>query len=134
MDIDARRAQRLFQAVVAQALLDATAPDARYSTKPLLPVARKRTKATKKNRARFAETKKQYEDRLAQRNKDALELRRLRANAPRTQARAWLLSDIESFAQIVSLAGYNPVDIRERARKLADEGWPARVKASADLI
>lgn len=133
MDIDAHRAQRLFQAVVAQALIDATAPDAPYSTEPLKPLIRKRKAATKTKRAHFIETKKEWLARNAARNVAAIERRKITANAPREEARSWLLSDMENFPRIVSLAGYNPIDIREKARRLAGEGWPTRVRGDDSI-
>lgn len=113
MDIDAQRAQRLFQAVVAQSLVDATADDAPFSKKPL-----KRRKS-------------EDDEAYLQRTAASFVRRQASANRPRTDAREWLLNDMTGFAQVVSLAGYNPTDIRERARKLAREGWPRRAEIAA---
>ena len=111
MEIDPNAAKRLFQAVVTQALVDATST-------PTVP-AHGLTVQRRKDESDAA-----YADRSAQ----VLEARRARterkANAERDDARNWLLSDMESFPEIVSLAGYNPKDIRERAKKLAAKGWP----------
>lgn len=116
MDIDPWRAQRLLQAIVTQALVDATAKDAPFSKKPLSPLKRK------KNESAGA-----YHKRMADRTAAAMERRQKTANRPRTEAREWLLRDMESFPSLVSLAGYNATDVRERARKLERDGWPRRV-------
>lgn len=111
MDIDAHRALRMFQAIVAQAAHDATASDnVKFSRKPL--------------RRRTAETDAEYEFRNAQ----ALKSRHLSANRPRTEARNWLLGNSPDFRMIASLAGYNPDDVLERSVRQAALGWPRRVK------
>lgn len=107
MDIDAQRAQRLFQAVVTQALIDATA-------ETIIPKSLQ--KAIRRNKA---ESDEQY----AQKCVTVQAQRMGSANKMQTDARDWLLNDMASFPEIVSLAGYNPIDIRERARKLAKGGW-----------
>ncbi len=112
MDIDADRALRLFQAIVTQALEDAISEvgkPAKVSTK----VSRRagegwcdwivRRRATITDREAYA---------VVAEAKD------------RNDARHWLTKDMEAFPKIVSLAGYNPTDIRERARKLEAVGWP----------
>lgn len=107
MDIDPYRARRLFQAVVSNALVDAVAPDRKYSLKP---------PKRKKGEADDA-----YELRTALR----LEFRRASANADRTSARRWLTGNGEDFRMIATLAGYEPDAIRERSLKLERAGWPS---------
>lgn len=48
-----------------------------------------------------------------------------------TDARDWLLNDMENFPRIASLAGYNPTDIRQRSRKLAANGWKPELRRAA---
>jgi hypothetical protein len=45
----------------------------------------------------------------------------------RDEARDWLTSNGSNFREIVSLAGLNPDDVRERSIKLQGEGWFRRV-------
>jgi hypothetical protein len=110
---DPHAVSRLFQAVVTQALIDATG-DPRYVRKPLENVRRKND-----------ETLEDYAERKA----EILNARKANwereTTIVRDEARDWLLYEQSgAFAQIVSLAGYNPDDIRERAIKLAAKGWP----------
>lgn len=110
MDIEAQRGQRLFQAVVAQALIDAT--EDRKPRPISLRLKRRKHESTIDYRRRRNEM-------FAQRKACAV----LTANRERDEARNWLLNDKADFPLVVSLAGYNPDDIRERARKLDARGW-----------
>ena len=107
MDIDADRAQRLFQAVVTQALIDATS-DPKLNTRPI-------------------KRKPDHDDIQHARRVKLIENQRKaklhKALQERGEARRWLLLDEASFPEIVSLAGYNPDDIRERSKKLARAEW-----------
>jgi hypothetical protein len=110
MDFNASAECRLFKAVMAQAVADAVLSDSKaYSRKP-----------PKKRRN---ESVADYERRVFK----TIEARRVRANRERAEARAWLLGEIPGMETVATFAGYNPDDIRERATKLRDAGWPDRV-------
>ena len=49
-----------------------------------------------------------------------------RTRLERDQARSWLLSDTRDFFQVSSLAGLEPLAVREEAVKLERAGWPER--------
>ena len=104
--------RRLFQAVVTQALIDACGPEPKWSDKPV-----KRVKG---------------EDDIAYYNRNAAKLakRKAKAYALRATARQWLTEMGDDFAYVVSLAGYDPDDIRERSLRLEHRGWamPGRVE------
>jgi len=118
-DIDPRAAQQLFQAIVTQALIDATSIPKPIKTKPI------------KSNPYKNET---IDERLQRGWVDFLKRQSLALTAAkreRDEARNWLLRDMESFPQITSLAGYEPTDIRQRAKRLAASGW-IRPKALPD--
>lgn len=118
MDIDARAALRLMQAVVTQAFVDATSEPKKMPT-----ISDKVKRRADEGDVEYAERSEQL---LAYRQANAIAW----TTADRDEAREWLLKGGDSFEQIVSLAGYNPDDIREQAQKLARNGWPRRVKQS----
>lgn len=107
MDIDAQRAQRLFQAVVTQCVIDACK------------TPRPPNEVVKRN---AGESDAEYDNRrrleLMKRHNDFH-----RAMRQRNEARRWLLEDEEGFPEVVSLAGYDPSDVRERSHKMAAAGW-----------
>lgn len=105
MDIDAQAAQRLFQAVVTNALIDACS-----TPRPI----------SEKVKRRSSESDIEY----AARKRRVIESRKVAAVKDRDDARKWLLAGGQDFSTIVTLAGYNPTDIRERSQKLAQRGWP----------
>jgi hypothetical protein len=113
MDPDARACQHLMQSVVLQALVDACAPD---------------NQSYSKYQPKRDVTRGETEDQWQARCERTMQLRAINANRHRTEARRWLLNDSDDFVLVCSMAGYNPQDIRERARKLADAGWPVRFK------
>ena len=104
--------KRLFQAVVTQALIDACSPEPKWSDKPV-----KRAKG---------------EDDITYYNRNAAKLakRKAKAYAIRSTAREWLTEMSDDFAYVVSLAGYNPDDIKERSVALERRDWamPTRVE------
>ena len=113
MEIDPRAALRLFQAIVTQALVDACAPEPTVSSAPI--------------KRRKGEDDISYARRSAEK-----EIKRKdKAHADRRDAREWLTGDGESFNEICSLAGYEPVSISERAKRLAIRGWVAKGYAIA---
>ena len=105
MEVDPIAAEHLFKAVVAQALIDACAPDRSFSTNP--------------PKRREGEGDIKY----AKRTAEALAYRKVSAAAPRAQARLWFKRAGANFALVCSFAGYDPDDIRERAAALAERGW-----------
>ena len=113
MEIDPIAAEHLFKAVVAQALIDACAPDRTFSTKP--------------PRRREGEDDIKY----AKRTAEAFAYRKVSAAAPRSEARLWFKKADADFALVCSLAGYDPDDIRERAAALAERGWAGVALAAA---
>lgn len=112
-DFDPYAEQRLLQAIVTQALIDATSEPV-LNTKPINRKA-KDDDIKHAKRVRALTTA-----RLSAFNADMKD---------RAEARRWLLLDEASFPNITTLAGYNPDDIRERSQKLAQAGWkrPATV-------
>ena len=106
-DYDAECAERLFRAIVTEALIDACLPDQPYSTRP------------PKKRRLEGETDEEYAERMAA----IVAYRKVSADFPRTDARAWLTGGGKYFGSVCEMAGYDPDDIRERAEGLAKRGW-----------
>ena len=115
MDIDALRAQRLFQAVVAQALIDATSqPELTIGHIPRREgegIVDYRTRRAKSIQSRQS----QYQQQI--RTRDV--------------ARRWFVEGGADFRRVCSLADYDPNAIRDRAMRLERDGWQsARQKAA----
>ncbi len=112
MDIDAERAERLFKAIVAQALIDAT------STPRAVSFYRKVPRADNEGWCDWLARRRET---LARREAIAIS----NESKDRNEARIWLTRDADNFPLVTSLAGYNPDDIRQRSRKLEAAGWAA---------
>lgn len=103
MDWDSKAVQRLYQAVVSTAVEDAVKVP-KWSTS----VSRK---------------KDECDTDYAKRKIDTIARRKTSAERQRDEARAWLLSGSNDFKFICTAAGYNPDDVRDRAARMALNGW-----------
>lgn len=65
-------------------------------------------------------------DGIAEKTRQSREANLREARRIRMQARDWLLRDNRDFRHVCHMAGLDPDAVRERAQKLARNGWDAK--------